>query len=258
MRLTVLFKPLLLMVLCCACFGALADCPNAGKLPLHAVKRVVDGDTLRLADGRSVRLIGINAPEIGYRGNKSEPYAKAAKAALQKLVAASGGKIMVKEGSEGKDHYGRTLAYLYDKNGRSLHTPLLEQGLAYWAVIAPNTALNGCLHEAENKARKAGVGLWEKSPVRRAQKIRRAGFALVQAKITNVEKVGSSIWLQTDGPLALLVPKKRLRYFDLAALKRLKGQEVEVRGWVVARSNRKRGQSRWIMPLGDLSMLERR
>jgi len=252
MRLTVLFKPFLLMALCCACFGALADCPSPGKLPLHAVKRVVDGDTLRLADGRSVRLIG------SYRGNKSEPYAKAAKAALQKLVAASGGKIMVREGSESKDHYGRTLAYLYDQNGRSLHAPLLEQGLAYWAVIAPNTALNGCLHEAENKARRAAVGLWKKSPVRSAQKIRRAGFALVQAKITSVEKVGSSIWLQTDGSLALQVPKKRLRYFDLSALKRLKGQEVEVRGWVVARSNRKRGQSRWIMPLGDMSMLERR
>ncbi|MGV6807200.1 MAG: thermonuclease family protein, partial [bacterium] len=31
-----------------------------------AVSRVIDGDTLHLVDGRRVRLIGVNTPEMGH------------------------------------------------------------------------------------------------------------------------------------------------------------------------------------------------
>ncbi|TFG38487.1 MAG: thermonuclease family protein, partial [Syntrophobacterales bacterium] len=39
-----------------------AEGASAG--PWVTVKRVVDGDTVQLSDGRSVRYIGVNAPEI--------------------------------------------------------------------------------------------------------------------------------------------------------------------------------------------------
>ena len=48
------------------CLPAHALCPAPGKLPQAKVQRVVDGDTLRLADGRNVRLIGLNAPELAH------------------------------------------------------------------------------------------------------------------------------------------------------------------------------------------------
>lgn len=57
------------------------------------VRQVVDGDTLRLVDGRSVRLIGINTPEVGRKGRSSEPYAEAARRRLQALVNASDGRV---------------------------------------------------------------------------------------------------------------------------------------------------------------------
>ena len=39
---------------------AQAFCPQRGDLAQVAVRQVVDGDTVRLTDGRSIRLIGIN------------------------------------------------------------------------------------------------------------------------------------------------------------------------------------------------------
>ena len=70
-------------------FPVLAFCPQPDKPQWVAVRQVVDGDTLRLVDGRSVRLIGINAPEIGRKGRTSEPYAEAARRRLQALVKAN-------------------------------------------------------------------------------------------------------------------------------------------------------------------------
>jgi len=249
---------LLLILLCCVAASSWASCPHPGQLPQYQVERVVDGDTLRLTDGRSIRLIGLNTPELNRRGARAEPYAKAAKAALEKLVADGRGKVLLKEGREDKDRYGRTLAYLFDKQGRSLQAQILAQGMGYWAVIAPNSEFIECFREAENKARHAGLALWKKSPVRTPKQIRRSGFALIQTTITGIEKKGSSLWLSTDGPLVLQVPKSRVRYFDATALKALVGKSVEARGWVIERSNRKRGQPRWQLPLGDMSMLVRR
>ena len=43
------------------------------------VAKVTDGDTLRLRDGRSVRLIGINSPELAHTDKPAEPLAEQAR-----------------------------------------------------------------------------------------------------------------------------------------------------------------------------------
>src|SRR5690554_1461310 len=82
--------------------------PDAGEAV--SSKRVIDGDTLDLADGRRVRLIGINAPEMGRDGQPSEPYAQAARRELQRLV--SGSELRMIIGEQPQDRYGRTLGHL--------------------------------------------------------------------------------------------------------------------------------------------------
>ena len=39
------------------------------------VQHVIDGDTFVLDDGRHVRMLGVNAPEAGFRGKLPEPFA---------------------------------------------------------------------------------------------------------------------------------------------------------------------------------------
>ena len=57
-------------------------CPAPSTVDTFKVQRVVDGDTVRLKDGRSVRMIGVNTPETGKKGRSDEPFAVAARERL--------------------------------------------------------------------------------------------------------------------------------------------------------------------------------
>src|SRR5215210_9222568 len=79
-------RPLALALLAAlALLGGCADGQDerGGGAPA-TVERIVDGDTLVLADGRRVRLVQIDAPEEG----EGECYAREATATLEKLVPA--------------------------------------------------------------------------------------------------------------------------------------------------------------------------
>jgi endonuclease YncB( thermonuclease family) len=242
------------------CVGPVwAFCPMPPDLPLIAVQNVVDGDTLRLADGRSVRLIGINTPETAHKGRSAQPLAQTAKRRLQALVSANNGRVALQVGQQGKDHYGRTLAHVYGDKGLNLEAQLLAEGLGFQVAIAPNVALVSCLQQAERSARAARLGLWRATPVQTAAQLNDSGFALVQGRVMKVEQNRGGVWLQLDGPLVLQVASKAMANFDLAALRALQGRRVEARGWVIDRSRRGNGaagQARWMLPLTHPAMLE--
>lgn len=239
--------------------AAQAFCPAPGQLPSAKVQRVVDGDTLRLADGRSVRLIGLNTPELGRQGRSAEPLAEAARQRLQALVAASDGRVSLQQGPEVKDHYGRTLAHAYDSRGRNLEAQLLAEGLGYLVAVAPNLALVACQQGAERSARQARLGVWRQSPVQAPKQLKQGGFALIQGQVERVERNAGGMWLEMRDSLVLHVAAKNLKHFDQRQLQGLVGQRVEARGWVIDRSRRggaKPGQARWMLPLSHSAMLE--
>ncbi|MDH0649960.1 thermonuclease family protein [Pseudomonas sp. GD03858] len=241
-------------------FPAQAFCPLPGQPQQVAVRSVVDGDTVRLVDGRSVRLIGINAPEIGRKGRTSEPYAEAAKQRLQALVKASDGRVGLVPGVESKDKYGRTLAHLYSRNGDNMEAQLLSEGLGYRVAVAPNVDLAACQQQAEQQARKARAGIWRQSPVQRTQDLRQSGFAVIGGKINGIERNRGGVWLELDDAVVLQIPARLQRNFPASFFANLKGRQVEARGWVLDRSRKgglKPGQRRWVLPLTDPSMLER-
>jgi endonuclease YncB( thermonuclease family) len=238
---------------------AQAFCPAPGKLPSVKVQRVVDGDTLRLQDGRSVRLIGLNSPELGRKGRSAEPLAEAARKRLSELVAANDGHVGLLPGHEPKDRYGRTLAHAYDGKGRNLEAQLLAEGLGYLVAIAPNVALVECQQAAERLARQSRVGLWRRSPVQTPGQLSRGGFALVGGRVERVERNRGGVWLALGDSLVLRVPPQALDGFDWRRLQGLAGRQVEARGWVIDRSRHagvKPGQARWMLPVTHEAMLE--
>lgn len=86
------------------------------------VERIVDGDTLAVADGETVRLIGIDTPEVGQCG-----YAEAA-ARLTQLVG--GRSVTLTPGArDDRDRYGRLLRYI-DAGGVDVQLEMLKAGLA--------------------------------------------------------------------------------------------------------------------------------
>jgi endonuclease YncB( thermonuclease family) len=239
--------------------GAQAYCPVPNGLKPVAVQRVVDGDTLRLSDGRSVRMIGLNTPELGKQGRSDEPFAVAARNRLEALVAASNGRVGVRPGKEGKDRYGRTLAHLYGADGANLEAQMLAEGLGFQVAVAPNVDLVRCQQAAERRARQAGLGVWRHSPVLNAGQIKASGFAVLKGRVSKIQRNRGGIWIELQDSLVLRVAPNLIGQFDVASIERLKGRQIEARGWVVDRSRRgglKSGQARWLLPLTDPAMLQ--
>jgi endonuclease YncB( thermonuclease family) len=87
----------------------------------YLVTRVVDGDTLELGNGETVRLVGIDTPEVGECG-----YDRAS-VALGRLV--TGRQVRLSESDEDRDRYGRLLRYV-DVGGVDAGLRQIRSGLA--------------------------------------------------------------------------------------------------------------------------------
>ena len=222
----------------------------------HAVKYAVDGDTLRLQDDRRVRLIGIDAPEMGGRGRTTEPYAVQAKRRLTALVKANNNKVSLGIGEQSHDRYQRVLAHLYDRKGASLEEQLVAEGLAYHVAVAPNVALADCLALAERYARQQRVGLWKKAIFIPAQQIKTGGFTLLQGRIKSVQRNRGGVWLDLGDSLTVNIPLSALQYFKSEQFEQWQGRTLKTRGWVSERKDQQGKYAKWRLTVSHPSMFE--
>ena len=123
-----------------------------------SVKRISDGDTIVLGDGRHVRYIGINAPEIDHESRKAEPYGFKSKNFNQKLLFSK--KIRLEFDLERYDQYGRLLAYVFLQNGIFVNKAMLKQGYAYFLPRKPNIRYDRLLLQSQRDAMSAKRGIW--------------------------------------------------------------------------------------------------
>jgi len=201
------------------------------------VKSVVDGDTIVLSDGRKVRFIGINTPEIGRRGKVSEPFAQKARKRLIELLGESP-SVKLKIGEDAKDRYGRLLAHVFTEQGDNVEVVLIQEGLGFAVTFPPNLLLQGCLAKAQKEARSARRGVWSDSyfAPRQSGVLRSSdtGFRLVQGRVEKVYlKKGGSWWVLFEGKLALMISRSSQEYFNQQYLQGLVGQKVLVSGWLI-------------------------
>jgi micrococcal nuclease len=122
------------------------------------VRWVADGDTVILQDGRHVRYIGIDTPEIAHPDQAAQPMSYAARAANRRLV--EGWRLRLVYDHEKKDRYGRTLAYVYRSDGLFVNADLVRRGLAHVLYRFPNTAHAAKLLSLQRQAMKARKGIW--------------------------------------------------------------------------------------------------
>lgn len=204
------------------------------------VARVSDGDTLKLQDGRSVRVLGINAPEIAHGNVSGQPFGRESRAQAQVFVDAAKGKVRLGFERQTKDRYGRLLAHVYDARGRSLAAEQLRSGMALQIAVPPNHAQMDCLSPLERGARNNKQGLW-RSVYWQALSIQllrgdETGFRHVRGRIVKVD-INSAVWLEFEGQLVVRVAKKDWALFanKKSDWLNLKGKEVELRGWISLR-----------------------
>jgi micrococcal nuclease len=122
------------------------------------VVSVSDGDTVSvILDKRreKVRLIGIDAPELGQK-----PWGAEAKKYLETLLGSSGWKVELQFDVEKRDKYGRILAYLKTTDGKLINLLMVRNGYAMLFTIPPNVRYAAELRAAQREAREKRLGIW--------------------------------------------------------------------------------------------------
>jgi len=122
------------------------------------VVRVVDGDTVVLANGQKVRLLGIDAPEMEKEGQPADFLAHKAKKVLADLI--QGKRVRLEYDKLRYDRYGRILAYLFLPDGSNVNQELVRQGLARVYTIPPNMRYRQELLAFQREAIQARRGIW--------------------------------------------------------------------------------------------------
>src|SRR5262249_10150831 len=117
----------------------------------------VSGDVLRLADGRVVRLAGIDAA----RGPSDGAESALATAARNRVTAlAAGAGLRLRKDLADADRHGRVHGEIILSDGRSLAVLLVAEGLARVHPFVDETICLEPLFEAERTARNMQQGLW--------------------------------------------------------------------------------------------------
>ena len=168
---TFLAIPLVLLLACTTATVTVTDdrrapvsaSPSAasnGKPPA-TVTRVVDGDTAHvLFRGRdvTVRFIGVDTPETVAPGQPIECYGPEASQFTTRQL--TGEQIRLEFDVDRIDPFGRTLAYLWMRDGSLFNETLVRRGFATVATYPPDTRYVQRFEAAQRVARAAGRGLW--------------------------------------------------------------------------------------------------
>jgi len=117
------------------------------------VQRVIDGDSVVLADGREVRYIGVDAAELESDG----PWAQAAKAANIRLV--QGKRVRLEKEISETDRYGRLLRHVY-LGDRWVNGELVAAGLARVRIYPPDVERGAELVKLQEEAQRRRRGMW--------------------------------------------------------------------------------------------------
>ncbi len=219
--------------------GVPLSCPEAASF-FESVEATSarDGTTIRLKDGREVRLAGVvAADEID-----DDTVAIDAEERLNALVA---GKSLALYGRKDlSDRYGRLVAQVAFENGTDwLQAGLVSKG---WLRVAPEMTELSCagpLLGFEAEARAGRKGLWQDArfAVERADNIERliasAGrFAVVEGVIRRVGETSSHTYLdfgrRYNEDFSIVIPRSARAGFAAAGidLKSLRGKQIRVRG----------------------------
>lgn len=129
------------------------------------VEEVVDGDTLELENGRTIRLVGIDAPNRG-----EDFYGQAWEYSLR---LAEDKQVELEYDEYQDDKFGRILAYVWvpcttekgcQEGKLMLNESLVEEGLAKVVIYEKRKKLKYQeeLIKAEEEAKEENLGIWEK------------------------------------------------------------------------------------------------
>jgi len=210
---------------------AACDFPLQGE---GQVSAILDVRTLRLGDGREIRLSGIEIPQS----------AEAASTAWLREHALKQ-KITLRAADDAPDRYGRQHAFVSLEGGNTtLQNTLVAEGRAVVSANPGDSACTAELKAAELHAAGSRLGIWSRSdfildataPDGILKYIGR--FALVEGIILSARHAGGTLYLnfgrrRIQG-FAVTLSRRMMASFAAAGMTpvTLQGKRVRVRGWI--------------------------
>ncbi len=204
------------------------------------IERVIDGDTVKTAAGDSIRLLGVDTPEIDWENNSFEFYAEEARDfSAEKLL---GKNVVLEYDNEREDHYGRTLAYIF-QDGENFNQKLLENGYANLMIVEPNDQYEAEFKKAVQKARKSRLGIW--SQILELEKelpiisYQEAAFfigerVIIEGEIVNTAATNSVNYLNFSNDyqntLSIIIFNQNLNKFDYQPAEYILDKKIKVLG----------------------------
>jgi endonuclease YncB( thermonuclease family) len=194
------------------------------------VAAIVDARSVRLDDGREIRLSGI------------EPTA-ATKQALASLL--SGRDVTLRSADDTPDRYGRQGALVFVAGSDTpVQATLLARGDAMVSAEIADKDCAAALMASEAAARRQKMGSWaDPSAIKNAESpddiLAGIGrFVVVEGKVLSVRQAGAITYLNfgrnwTRG-FAVTISKRTLPAFESAGIpiKSLENKRIRVRGWI--------------------------
>jgi endonuclease YncB( thermonuclease family) len=210
---------------------AACDSPVLGTGHIAAI---LDARTLRLGDGREVRLSGIEIPKSAEAASIVWLHDHA----LKQTVTLRGN-------DDAPDRYGRQHAFVVlGSDDASLQSALVRNGHAVASVTTGGKGCAGELKAAELHAEDARLGIWSQpglvlDAAKTSEILKYIGcFAVVEGTILSARQAGATLYLnfarrRIQG-FAVTVSRRMMTGFAAAGMTpaALTGQRVRVRGWI--------------------------
>ncbi len=210
------------------------------------VIKIIDGDTVVLADNREVRLVGIQAPKLplGRKKFKKWPMADEAKELLSNLILNQ--EVQLGFGGQETDRHGRVLAHLFlIKDVKTLvwiQGRMLKFGLARAYIFWDNRSLASEMLNREAIARDKNLGIWRLSyyQIRRVEEAGRhiGSYQIIDGPAKKVSNVRGQVYINYGQDwrkdFTILIKPRTRKLFDRAGVdyRLFAGKRLRIRGWI--------------------------
>ena len=121
------------------------------------IQEAVDGDTVRLSDGRKLRYVGMDTPELHHPSKGEQCFGQKAYEQNKKLVEHQ--LVSLEKDVSETDKYGRLLRYVWFGD-KLVNQQLVADGYAVARSFPPDISRQDELRSAEKTAREQSLGLW--------------------------------------------------------------------------------------------------
>jgi micrococcal nuclease len=226
--------------------GLTADSEAVKELDKVYVSRIIDGDTIELTDGRTIRFIGVDTPETKHPSKPVEKYGlEAAEYTKNQL---KGEVLYLEYDVQEYDDYDRTLAYVFLADGTFFNAKLLAEGYARLLTVPPNVEYVDLFTKLVKEARENNQGLWAAENKEDSKKEELAVISWdeageyigekisVEGKVVDTYDSGEAIFLNfaqnyQETFTAVIFANDRYK-FDNNPAQYYNGQEVRVKGTI--------------------------